>query len=75
MMPKAAPLLVPSAQVTIDYTNYRGERTRRVIQPNHIWFGETPWHRGKQWLLNAFDLERGDLRDFAMSDIHEWRPS
>ena len=34
----------PGAVVTIDYTNYRGERAYRTVLPVRIWFGETEWH-------------------------------
>ena len=58
--------------VTIDYTNHRGERRLRLIRPVSIYFGTTDWHPTKQWLLRAIDCEKGETRDFAMSEIHSW---
>lgn len=59
--------------VVIDYTNHRGERSERTILPSGIYFGTTEWHPGPQWLLDAFDRDKGDNRTFAMKDIHGWR--
>lgn len=42
--------------------------TRRVI-PHHIWFGVTDWHSQPQWFLQALDLDKGEIRDFAMVDM------
>jgi predicted DNA-binding transcriptional regulator YafY len=58
--------------VKILYTNYRGETAIRTITPEKIWFGETEWHPGEQWLLDAFDLEKQTMRSFAMKDIKSW---
>ena len=59
--------------VTIDYTNYRGERGTRRIGPGRIHFAAANWHPEPQWLLDAFDLDREAERSFAMKDIHAWR--
>lgn len=58
--------------VTIDYTNYRGERATRRICPESISFQSNHWHPESQWLLTAFDVEKGANRTFAMKDIHSW---
>lgn len=60
--------------VSIDYTNYRGERSIRTIRPDRIWFGENEYHKPAQWLLDANDIEKGAARTFALSDIHSWKP-
>lgn len=58
--------------VKIDYTNHRGERAVRTIQPRAIAFDMTEWHPDQQWLLEAYDVEKGAGRTFAMKDIHGW---
>lgn len=58
--------------VKIVYTNYRHETTVRTIIPERVWFGSTEWHPEPQWLLNAIDVEKGEQRSFAMSDIRCW---
>lgn len=60
--------------VMIDYTNYRGERGMRRIRPLSMRFESSEYHEGEQWLLRAVDIEKGATRDFAMKDIHSWRP-
>lgn len=62
----------PDQEVVIDYTNWRGERGERKIWPRRIRFEATEWHKGEQWLLEAIDVEKGELRLFAMKDIHSW---
>jgi predicted DNA-binding transcriptional regulator YafY len=64
-------------QVIIDYTNWRGERSERRVNPVSLWYGKTEWHPEEQWLLAAFDMRDGEayMKDFAMKDIHSWRPA
>lgn len=70
-----APPALPGQHVLIDYTNWRGERSIRPIVPNmeSLWYGFNDWHKEAQWLLDAYDVEKGDIRTFAMKDIHSWR--
>jgi len=59
--------------VVIDYTNYRGERSWRRIEPLHLHFGSNEYHPEPQWLLDAMDVEKRALRSFAMKDVHAWK--
>jgi predicted DNA-binding transcriptional regulator YafY len=61
-------------RVEIEYTNYKGERGRRIILPSTIFYGTTPWHTEPQWLLSALDIMKDEMRDFALKDIHIWEP-
>ena len=58
--------------VIIDYTNYKGERRRRKITPKNIAFKSTEYHPQTQWVLHAYDEDKKDFRDFAMTNIHSW---
>lgn len=60
-------------QVRIDYTNHRGERTFRVIEPDRFFYGVSDAHREPQWQLVAFCRERSALRTFALRNIHSWQ--
>lgn len=62
-----------SNAVEIDYTNWRGERSRRRVLPLSWRFGSNEWHTTDQWLMTAHDLEKDAEREFAMSGIHSWR--
>ena len=64
----------PREEVLIDYTNYRGERAVRRIRPLTVRFENNEWHPETQWLLLAVDIEKGATRDFAVKDIHSWKP-
>ena len=61
-----------SRVIKIDYTNWKGERRIRQIEPNHMWFGSTEWHPSHQWLLRARDMEDMNVKDFAMAGLHGW---
>lgn len=61
--------------VTIDYTNWRGERSIRHVVPISFHFEENDFHLGVQWLMRAEDLDKGRVtRMFAMANIHSWKP-
>ncbi len=64
-----------SRQVIIDYTNHKGVRRERCIQPVRVLFAtHAPYHPELQWLLNAYDVDKRDWRTFAISNIHSWKP-
>jgi predicted DNA-binding transcriptional regulator YafY len=60
--------------VLIDYVNYRGERSERLVEPAQIYFGSNEWHPEPQWLMDAWDHQKQAYRTFAMKDIHSWNP-
>lgn len=53
----------------VEYTNWRGETGIRTIKPIRLWFGSTEYHPTPQWLLKAFDVDKGAERDFAVNDM------
>lgn len=59
--------------VEIIYTNYRGQTNTRKIIPEKVWYGSTQWHPEKQWLLDAHDVSKDALRNFAVKDIKNWK--
>ncbi|MDP4225576.1 MAG: hypothetical protein Q8910_04260 [Bacteroidota bacterium] len=55
------------------YRNWKGEKSVRQVKPSvEIWWGHTEYHKVDQWLMRAYDLEKGDYRDFAMRDIERF---
>jgi predicted DNA-binding transcriptional regulator YafY len=60
--------------VVLDYTNHRGERSKRLVRPWKMDFTSTEWHPEPQWILFAWDYGKNEDRGFAMKDIHEWAP-
>lgn len=74
--PVASPVMLQPAgdtRLSIDYVNYTGERAWRSVTPIRVWFGTTDYHPEARWLLEAFDNERGDTRNFAVANIISWR--
>lgn len=52
------------------YRNWKGEKSiRRVLAPVQTFRGTTQWHKEQQMFLNAFDIGKNAVRDFAMNDI------
>lgn len=65
--------MITEQPVCILYTNWRGETAYRHILPQALWFGSTEWHKVPQWLLKALDVDKCEVRDFAMLDVKEWK--
>lgn len=64
-------------QVDIEYTNWKGVRSKRRIQPvpGGINYDYNDYHSLPQWLLTAIDVSGdGTLKTFAMTHIHSWVP-
>ena len=59
--------------VHLDYTNWKGERRWRTVLPQSMWYGTTSYHTTPQWFIRAVDLEKNDVRDFALVDVHAVR--
>ena len=66
-------MTVPVREMTFRYRNWRGEVAERRVLPSSIWFGVTSYHPEPQWLMSAIDIERWEMRDFAMKDMTEVR--
>lgn len=58
--------------LVLDYTNHRGVMGRRTVIPIRCRYGLSPFHDGEQLFLTAFDVDKNDVRDFAVKDIHSW---
>lgn len=63
------PAPVSREPMKIRYTNYKGETADRSIVPARVYFGSTQWHPEPQWLLEAFDVDKNEIRTFAFKDI------
>lgn len=66
------PEIIPEQIVQIIYTNYRWETDTRDIMPIKIWFGKTERHPEDQRFLDAIDISKNALRNFAIKDIKSW---
>lgn len=56
-------------EVEFFYTNWRGKASKRKAIPISIWYGRTEWHTNEQWFVKATDLDKGEIRDFALVDM------
>lgn len=54
--------------LVVSYTNWQGvTRIRRVV-PMGVVFRSSQWHPDPQWLLICRDVEKDELREFALKD-------
>jgi hypothetical protein len=68
------PVASEAPPLEIVYKNWRGEICPRKIipAPSGLRFGSNEWHKEPQWLLLAVDVEKRELREFALSGILHW---
>ena len=60
--------------VEIVYTNWKGKKGLRHIQPKRLYYGTVPpYHMLPQWLMDAYDLDKQAPRTFAMQNIERWK--
>jgi predicted DNA-binding transcriptional regulator YafY len=50
------------------YTNHRGEFAHRAVIPMRLSFMATEWHKEPQWVLEAYDINKTQMRYFALKD-------
>lgn len=55
--------------IEFDYVNWRGEAARRQVKPMTVRWGTSDWYKEPQWLLSCWDLERKDVREFALANM------
>ncbi|EFM7019240.1 hypothetical protein BAU67_001800 [Escherichia coli] len=55
--------------IKISYKNWKGKVSDRCLTEPSLWFGHTEYHKEDQWLMKAFDVDKGEYRDFALKDI------
>lgn len=53
--------------LVFEYTNHRGVTATRKAHPLHRYIGTTEFYPEPQWLLLAYDLDRGAERVFALA--------
>jgi hypothetical protein len=61
--------LTPTQPIRFVYRNWRGEVATRRVDAINVWFGSTEWHPVPQWFVKAMDLDKHEMRDFAMKDM------
>lgn len=63
-------------EVRFLYRNWRGKISLRRARPLSFAFAWDQWHPDSQWLMYARDLDKGEMRNFALRDCHfnppEW---
>lgn len=55
--------------IEFDYVNWRGDVGHRVARVLEFLFESNMYHTTPQWILRALDLDKDEVRTFAMSDM------
>ncbi len=55
--------------VTFLYRNHRGDEAVRRVRPIRLYFGSTCYHPQPGWLLEGWDLDRQQTRDYSMGGM------
>lgn len=59
----------PGDLVVFKYHNWKGDTSVRKAIVKEYGFGETEFHKDPQWFMKAMDVDKLELRDFAIRDI------
>ncbi len=54
------------------YRNHRGVVSNRRVLPLSVYQGSSEHHPARQWLMEAYDLDKQLLRTFALLDVVSW---
>lgn len=57
------------SDIQFDYVNWKGIKSKRDVKVWNIYFGSTEFHSEQQWLMEAWDYDKQDVRIFAMKDM------
>jgi hypothetical protein len=68
---KEQPTLIGKGAGTVSftYTNWKGKTSERKAKMEYVYWGSNEWHTEKQWLVCGYDLDKKDLRTYALKDI------
>jgi hypothetical protein len=56
-------------RIRFNYINWRGERGVRRAEVIRIYKGSTKYHPEVQYLMEAIDLDKKEIRVFALKDM------
>lgn len=58
--------------IKVKYRNWKGEVAVRTIVPKKIFYGSSEYHKGEQWLMEVYDVDKNESRTYALKDVLEW---
>jgi hypothetical protein len=58
------------AIIEFDYTYWEGNVAKRKCQVMEVYFGNNEYHQDPQWILRGWDLEKDEMREYAMKDMN-----
>lgn len=51
------------------YKNYKGDVSLRQVTSPKIFFGDSEYHGDNTWLMEAYDVNKQEMRTFHLPDI------
>jgi predicted DNA-binding transcriptional regulator YafY len=61
--------IAPGQVVKFRYRNWQGIVADRTARFEALVYSSNEWHPEPQWLVKAFDLDKGEARLFALQDM------
>jgi hypothetical protein len=61
--------IAPGQVMKFRYKNWQGVVADRTARFEALLYTNTEWHRTPQWLVRAIDLDKGEVRLFALQDM------
>jgi hypothetical protein len=61
--------IVPGQILKFRYKNWQGIVADRTARFESLIYSSNEWHRTPQWLVKAVDLDKGEVRLFALQDM------
>lgn len=62
-------VLIVNEKISFLYLNHRGKIGTRKVIYDGVRYGTSEWHKEPQWLLKGIDIDRNQIREFAMKDM------
>lgn len=53
------------------YKNHKDEIQNRTVEQPRIWCA-TSWCKEPQWMMTAYDNDKGEVRNFVLKNILAW---
>lgn len=61
--------IAPGQVMKFQYRNWQGVVADRTAKFEALIYTSNEWHRTPQWLVKAYDLDKGEVRLFALKDM------
>ena len=58
-----------NAEFSFNYISHTGKFSNRRVKATCLWYGKTEFHPDDQWLMDGVDMDKLEVRSFAVRDM------